>query len=1159
MEEEHRGDRKLAAVMFTDILGYTALTQADEALALRVLERHNRLLRPFFQKFRGREVKTIGDSFLVEFDSALDAALCAVEIQKFLHDYNVSTNEDWKIKLRIGIHLGDIVRKNNDILGDAVNIASRIEPLCDPEGVCISEQVYDQVHNKIDYSLRLLKKADLKNVKFSTAAYAVVMPWEKPKVPRETKSRRRPRAEPTIAQDRRRVAVLPFSNLSPDPNDEYFADGITEELISTISKVSGLDVIARTSILRYKGGKKNIDEIGKELKVGTILEGSVRKDRDKLRITTQLIDAHDSRHLWSETYDRKLKDVFAIQSDIANTVAAALKITLLPAETDRIRKVPTSSTAAYSFYLKGMQNFVTFTAASHKKATECFLRAIELDPNFALAYAGLGFAYSNGVYLPAGSSYEDAITKARDAITKALEIDDESAEAHVALANIEWFIHGMSREGWLAQEREGRRAIELNPNLAHAHAFLGSCFAQEGRFQEAKPEIERAIALDPLSPIYNILLGTYYYWTHNYGQALEHFNDHLLMHGEIGADTAHRWLARINIQLSRFDEAAAHLEQGIKITDPAHEPFFKANLALTFAKQGKESEARVIINELKTIPKEEENLQLSWTGDLAAAHLALGDKDEAFRVLERAYERKEVLSFASENISLKVDPFFDGIRSDPRFVALLTKIGLLSPDETAKAEMELQKATKNVFDKKRIAILPFSIISPDPTADEYFADGITEELISTMSKISGLKVIARTSVMAYKGEKKKINDVAKELEVGTVLEGSVRKASNRLRITAQLIDTESSEHLWSETFDRELKDVFAIQSEISEIVASALKVKLVPKEKIQLHKEPTKSVEAHELYLKGFYYNTNGYSAEDFEKGIKYLEQAIELDPSYALAYACLADTYASLAERFFVRLDQVSSKAKKAVRKALELDPDSAYAHLILGFVKQSLSLDWKGAESEMRKALELDPSVSNGHAYLVVLLLMTGRYDEALEESKKALDLDPISYYTRKTWPFVLYAKGEYTRAIESLKNMQSLYPHQVDMAISLALSYIANLQFDNAIDELQAVLPEGKDDPWLLEVLGMAYAKSGSVEKARRVLGDLTELAKTRLVPKTYLATIHAALAEHDEAIRLLEQAYDAKEFGRLSYMKLFHQFDDISSDPRFVEISKKLGLE
>jgi adenylate cyclase len=267
--------------MFTDIVGYTTLTQSNESHAMEVLERHNQILRPFFPKFHGREVKVMGDSFLVEFDSALDALRCAAEIQSHLHDQNVYWGDEWKIKLRIGIHLGDVVHKANDIFGDAVNIASRIEPIAEPESICISEQVYDQIRNKSSWNLVKLAPRDLKNVQFHIDLYKVVMPWEK-----------RPTATPSPEQaNSQRIAILPFTNMSPDPQDEYFADGMTEEVISALSKIRDFEVISRTSIMRYKKTSKPINEVSRELNAGTILEGSVRKADNRIRVTVQMIDA----------------------------------------------------------------------------------------------------------------------------------------------------------------------------------------------------------------------------------------------------------------------------------------------------------------------------------------------------------------------------------------------------------------------------------------------------------------------------------------------------------------------------------------------------------------------------------------------------------------------------------------------------------------------------------------------------------------------------------------------------------------------------------------------------------------------------------------------------------------------------------------------------
>ena len=440
----------MAAIMFTDLVGYTALTQSDESLAMQVLERHNRLLRPFFPKFHGREVKTMGDSFLVEFESALDAAKCAIEIQSFLHDYNVSSKDDWKIKLRIGIHLGDVIRQGGDVFGDAVNLASRIEPIAEPEGICITGQVYDQLHNKLARPLISLGDKSLKNIGEQITVYKVEMPWE------EGSTEWGP-------SNRNRIAVLPFINISPDAKDEYFADGLTEELITRVSFVKGLEVIARTSVMNYKKKEKNAAQIARELKVGSLLEGSVRKAGNRVRITAQLIDPRTESHLWAENYDRDLEDVFSIQSEIAQDVAAALKIRLVESDQEKITRPWTRDTTAHDLYLKGLFHLQAATEEEYMTALGYFERSIDRDPEFALAYAGMAMAYNFLGFFEIMPTRE-AFAKSEKMARKALELDESLPEAHLAMARA-------LRNSWEfeAAMRHTNRALELNSSLAAAH------------------------------------------------------------------------------------------------------------------------------------------------------------------------------------------------------------------------------------------------------------------------------------------------------------------------------------------------------------------------------------------------------------------------------------------------------------------------------------------------------------------------------------------------------------------------------------------------------------------------------------------------------------------------------------------------------------------
>src|SRR4029077_16339 len=279
------------AIMFTDMIGYTALGQRNESLSLALVEEQRKLIRPILNRHNGREIKTMGDASLVEFASALEAVECAFAVQEAIREFNTSAPVDHRLHLRIGVHLGDIVESEADISGDAVNVASRIEPLAEDGGVCISRQVYDHVHNKLAMPLASLGVKTLKNVSAPIEVYKIVMPWD-------AKG-----AVSTSEHDTRRIAILPFANISPDPSDEYFSDGMTDELIAVLSKISGLRVVARTSAMRFKGEKAGANRIGQELRVGSLIEGSVRKYKNRVRITVQLVDTQSEEDLWTETYD----------------------------------------------------------------------------------------------------------------------------------------------------------------------------------------------------------------------------------------------------------------------------------------------------------------------------------------------------------------------------------------------------------------------------------------------------------------------------------------------------------------------------------------------------------------------------------------------------------------------------------------------------------------------------------------------------------------------------------------------------------------------------------------------------------------------------------------------------------------------------------------
>jgi adenylate cyclase len=435
--------RRLAAIMFTDMVGYTALTQSDESAALSLLQTQNGMILPLIRAHGGTPVKTIGDAHLAEFGSALEAVTCAVEIQRRVKQYDDSASTRESFKLRVGIHIGDVVHKDNDVFGDAVNIASRLEPLAEPGGVCISQQVYDQVHNKVEFRLEKLPFHQLKNVSSRIEAYKVI------------DVQTGPPAEQEMLKER--VAILPLSNFSPSSQDEYLADGMTEELITAISGVEGLRVIARTSVMKFKNKETDIAEIGRALNAGTILEGSFRKIGERIRVTVQLIDARTEEHRWASNYDGDMKDIFSIQSDIAGKVAQALEKKLLDQSAAHRRAV---NIEAYELYLKGRHYWNRRNADGVTQALKLFKAAVEKDPDFAKAYAGIADCYSIGRGLQLFKR-DEADELARAAIQKALDLDDSIAEAHASRGLV---LDNLGR--YSEAEESFKRALSLNPTWA---------------------------------------------------------------------------------------------------------------------------------------------------------------------------------------------------------------------------------------------------------------------------------------------------------------------------------------------------------------------------------------------------------------------------------------------------------------------------------------------------------------------------------------------------------------------------------------------------------------------------------------------------------------------------------------------------------------------
>ncbi len=636
--------RRLAAIMFTDMVGYSTLAQADEAAALAALDRHNRLLRPIFSKFRGHEVKTVGDAFLVEFESALDAVRCALELQRSLHEYNASSPDEWKIQVRIGIHVGDVVATDGDVFGDAVNIASRIQPLADPGGVCLTQQAFDQVQNKISMPFVKMPPVALKNIRLPMSVYKIVQPWDTP-------AAEAPVVRPVGG---RHLAVLPLANISPDPGDEYFADGLTEELISVLSQVRGLSVIARTSVNPYRSTPKSVAQIGDELGVDTILEGSVRKAGKRIRISLQLIDVPTQRHIWASTYNREIDDVFAVQTDVAECTAEALRLELSKGEPTGLPRPPTTNLAAYDQYLRGMVAANGLTAQRLAEAVRCFKKATELDPTFAEAFAAWGNVYVSaaGDLIP----MRDVMPRARELVARALALDPESSDAHAALGNITLqFDHD-----WMRAEAEFKKAIALNPSNIAAHHFLGLLLLALERFEEATEVLRHAVRLDPGGSQRKMLM-----WTEIESGHLEAAFES----GEQDRDrdpksvSGHVFLGIGYLMAGRKADALREADTPVDGADDVT----RFDHALLNAMVGRPEAARAIVAEVER----GEAKYYTSAADLAMLYATLGEKERALDLLEKDFREGDMMLWIYYR-----GVFFDPIRDDPRFVALLRQYGV---------------------------------------------------------------------------------------------------------------------------------------------------------------------------------------------------------------------------------------------------------------------------------------------------------------------------------------------------------------------------------------------------------------------------------------------------------------------------------------------------
>jgi adenylate cyclase len=587
--------RKLAAILSADAVGYSRLMGDDEEATIRTLTEYRDAITALVNQHKGRVVDSPGDNVLAEFASVVDAVRCAVETQKQIAERNADLPENRRMLFRIGVNLGDIVDEGDRIYGDGVNIAARLESLAEAGGICISGTAFDHVKGKLEVGYKYFGEQNVKNIKEPVRIYKMLLdPVDAGKIIGEKKSRfgqkkwttvavtamlillagaftiwnyyfRLPAKEnaATALPEKPSIAVLPFDNLSGDPNQDYFADGITENIITALSKIPEVFVIARNSVFRYKGKPIKVQKVADDLGIRYVLEGSIQRASNRFRITGQLIDATTGHHLWAEKYDRVLEDFFAVQDEITLAIVSSLQVKLTDGEQARLRDRSTDNLKAWGLAVRGYSYWHRYTKEDNAKARELFQRAIEVDPDYAWAWTMLGFTYFIDTRYGWHRSRDESFKKMVECAQKSVLLDDSDPDVHTLLAQI----HLWQKE-YDKAIIEGEKSLSLGPNSAENHANVGMIYRFAGRFEDSIRMTEKAIRLHPYYPdwyLYSLEYSYYYLGQHEKAIALA--KKHIkLIENRGGTDTfwQHLILAQNYIRLGQDKEAHSHAAEALR-------------------------------------------------------------------------------------------------------------------------------------------------------------------------------------------------------------------------------------------------------------------------------------------------------------------------------------------------------------------------------------------------------------------------------------------------------------------------------------------------------------------------------------------------------------------------------------------------------------------
>ncbi len=990
---EKQQSRKLAVILHADIVGSTALVRRDETLAHARIHDAFRRFSETIDAYGGRVHEVRGDALVAEFSRASDAVSAALQFQRADCEHNARLGDEIVPWARVGIALGEEVFADDTVTGSGVVLAQRLEQLAEAGGVVIQGAAAETVPQRMPFDYKSLGEREVKGFDQPIRAFTVSLRCGESAPPPEARHRSSrtpskgawafgavailvaiaatvmwwqpwaPSTEPASVErmafplpDKPSIAVLPFDNLSGDTQKEYFVDGLTEEVITELSRFGELFVIARNSTFTYKNKPVRINQVAEELGVRYVLEGSVRRTDDSLVVTAQLIDATTGAHIWAERYSKPVADFSALEDEIVRKIVSTVASRVDNVERRIASRKGTDNLNAYELVLQGFGLMEDYVEASNRQARKLFETAISLDPRYSRAHTGLAathiFAHLFGWEDDGGH-----LGRAREATLRAIELDDGDNEARASLGWIHIY-EGRVDEG----VAEIEKSLALNPNDVSVLANGAYALTYQGSFDKAIDWVQRAMRLDPFhADHYYDVLGWAYFFQRKYDAALGEMM-------RIARPNAgqNRVLAAIYARLGKMDMARVHAEKVLEL-----EPEFTVS---TFT---------------KTLP---------------------------FR-----------------------DP------ADREFYLDALRISGL-PEYPA----------PQLPDRASIAVLPFDNLSDDPE-QEYFADGMTEDLITDLAKLESLLVIARNTVFTYKDRSVVVPEVARELGVKYILEGSVRRAGDVVRINTQLIDGASGTHIWAERYDGSLADIFSLQDQVTSAIVAQLEITLTPDEQARQSAKYTDNPDAYDAYLRGWQFYRR-LTPQDFVQAIPHLRRAVELDPDYGQAWAALASIYWIIYRKgeawsLIVNPDpsnQISmwgarDKAQALLRNAMRHPTPLAHQ------IESQISWDYRQydlAIAEARRAVALNLNDPAGHLAMAWALVFDGQGEAAIAATETALRLDPDfpgePLFAQGT-ALLLLGRAEEARA--TLLRALGFAPENFAILVPLAVAYARNGQLEEA----------------------------------------------------------------------------------------------------------------